>query len=87
LVGALRPAGQRDVALSTARAFATANPRNIQGRLLVADVLMQAKFWDRAIAFDGTIRREQGDRDGVILNNLARARFQRGTRALLAQRS
>jgi tetratricopeptide (TPR) repeat protein len=81
LVGAQRRAGQLDEALSTARAFATANPNNVSGKLLVADVLMQAEKWDRAIDSYEAIRRQQGDKDAVMLNNLAWARYRNGDTA------
>lgn len=78
LVSAQRRAGHVDAALSTARAFATANPHSVAAQLLVADVLMQAKDWGRAIDIYETIRRQQGDKDAVMLNNLAWARYNRG---------
>jgi tetratricopeptide (TPR) repeat protein len=78
LVAAQRRAGQLDAALSTARAFATANPHSTTGALLVADVLMQSENWTRAIDSYEAIRRQQGDRDPVMLNNLAWARYRTG---------
>ena len=81
LVAAQRHAGQLDAALATARAFATANPRSTTGQLLVADVLMQAGNWTRAIDSYEAIRRQQGDDDAVMLNNLAWARYRTGDTA------
>ena len=78
LVAAQRRTGQLDAALSTARAFASANPHSTTGALLVADVLMQAKAWDRATDIYEAIRQQQGDKDAVMLNNLAWARYSSG---------
>jgi len=81
LVAALRRAGRLEDALSTARAFANANPRSTTGQLLVADVLMQSENWTRAIDSYEAIRRQQGDKDAVMLNNLAWARYRTGDTA------
>jgi tetratricopeptide (TPR) repeat protein len=81
LVAAQRRAGQLGDALSTARAFATANPHSTTGQLLVADVLMQSENWTRAIDSYEAIRRQQGDKDAVMINNLAWARYRIGDTA------
>jgi len=81
LVAAQRRAGQLEDALSTARAFANANPHSTTGQLLVADVLMQSQNWTRAIDSYEAIRRQQGDKDALMLNNLAWARYRAGETA------
>ncbi len=81
LVAAQRRAGQLDAALSTARAFASANPHSTTGALLVADVLMQSENWARVIDSYEAIRRQQGDKDPVMINNLAWARYRSGDTA------
>ena len=58
--------------------FLQQNPRSVPAQLLAASRYMQARDWPRAIETYESLRRRLGDRDAVMLNNLAWAYSEQG---------
>ena len=78
LVEALRSAGQADEASRTLAAFLDRHPGNVSAQLRQADFLMNAGRFDRALPILESLRARLGDRDAVVLNNLAWSYFHTG---------
>lgn len=78
LAEALRNSGRADAAGDVLALFLHQNPNNATVRLLVAGRQAEARQWDEAIRSYALVRRQLGDRDGVMLVNLAWAHAERG---------
>jgi cellulose synthase operon protein C len=78
LVKTLVKAGLNGDALRVLDLFISQNPRNIAARVLAADVFLDSKAWPRAIAVMEGLRTQVGDRDAMLLNDLAWAYLETG---------
>jgi tetratricopeptide (TPR) repeat protein len=80
LIDALDRAGDDDAAGSVLDVFLQQTPRSVAGRLLIANRFMAARRWSDAIRVYEDLRRQTGNTDAMMLNNLALAYFERGNR-------
>jgi tetratricopeptide (TPR) repeat protein len=90
MIEALDRSGQGPAAAQVLQLFLRENPRSVSAQLLYATHLLQAKQWAGAIKTYEGLRERLGDRDAVMLNNLAWAYSEQGdyARALpLAQKA
>ncbi|MGE5721102.1 MAG: tetratricopeptide repeat protein [Sphingomonadales bacterium] len=71
LVEALQRSGHDGAAVDVLNLFLGQNPANVPAQLLAAARFMEARRWDDAIRIYEHIRRQIGDSDAVMLNNLA----------------
>jgi tetratricopeptide (TPR) repeat protein len=71
LIDALDRAGNRPAALEALRLFLSQNPRNVSALLLASDYLQRGRDWDASIRILEGLRARMGNRDALILNNLA----------------
>ncbi|MDB5699573.1 MAG: tetratricopeptide repeat protein [Alphaproteobacteria bacterium] len=71
MIEALQYSGQNEAAGKVLTLFLEQNPRNVSALLLVAGGYIEARQWSGAIAIYEDLRRRLGDRDAVMLNNLA----------------
>ncbi|HEX8532717.1 MAG TPA: tetratricopeptide repeat protein [Allosphingosinicella sp.] len=78
MVEALERSGQAPAAAQVLQLFLQQNPRSVPAQLLAANRYLQAGDWANAIRFYEGLRRRLGDRDAVMLNNLAWAYSQQG---------
>ena len=77
LIEALHRSGQATASAQVLHLFLQENPRNVPAQLLAASRFMQASQWDRAIPIYEDLRKRLGDRDAIMLNNLAWAYAER----------
>lgn len=78
MIDALRRAGRADAATQVLSIFLAQNPRSVPARLLAADLAMAGGGWEQATSILESLRRQLGDRDAALLNNLAWAYFESG---------
>ena len=78
MIDALQRAGEADAAAQVLSLFLDQNPRSVPAQLLAAARLMQARHWDAAVDAYERLRRQTGDTDTAMLNNLALAYAQIG---------
>ena len=90
MIEALQRSGQRGAANQVLTLFLEQNPRSVPAQILAANGFLQARQWGEAIKIYESLRKRLGDRDAVMLNNLAWAYSEQGNyaRALpLAQKA
>lgn len=78
LIDALDRGGRRPDAIATLNLFLTQNPRNVAALLLASDYFQAAEQWSDSIRILEGLRARIGNRDALILNNLAWAWFRKG---------
>jgi putative PEP-CTERM system TPR-repeat lipoprotein len=78
MIEALQRSGQPAAAAQVLQLFREQNPRSVLASLLAAAAHLQARDWAQAIAIYEGLRRRLGDRDAVVLNNLAWAYSESG---------
>ena len=78
LIEALERSGQPAASTQVLELFLQQNPRSVSAQLLAANRYLQARQWAAAINLYEGLRRRLGDRDAVMLNNLAWAYSERG---------
>jgi tetratricopeptide (TPR) repeat protein len=78
MIEALERSGQAAAATQVLTLFLQQNPRSVPAQLLAANRFLQAQDWANAIRHYEDLRRRLGDRDAVMLNNLAWAYSQQG---------
>src|SRR3546814_12782987 len=78
LIGALERSGQPTAATDVLNLYLEQNPRSVPAQLMAASRMMEEGRWARAIGLYEGLRRRLGDRDAVMLNNLAWAYSERG---------
>jgi Flp pilus assembly protein TadD len=78
MIEALRRSGQTAAAAQVLQLFREQNPRNVSAALLAAAGHLQARDWPQAIQVYEGLRSRLGDRDAVMLNNLAWAYSESG---------
>jgi tetratricopeptide (TPR) repeat protein len=78
LVEALRNSGDQRGAAQALGLFLQQNPQSVAAQLVAADANLQARRWPEAIALYERVRRQIGDRDATLLNNLAWAYAETG---------
>ncbi len=78
LVRAHSRAGDGAGALRVLDLYLGQNPRSIPARVAAADYFMQTKQWDRAIATLEFVRARTGNRDAIVLGQLAKAHLEVG---------
>jgi tetratricopeptide (TPR) repeat protein len=71
MIEALERSGQAAAATRVLQLFLQQNPRSVPAQLLAANRNLQAGQWAVAIRHYEDVRRRTGDRDAVMLNNLA----------------
>ncbi|MFZ4746006.1 MAG: tetratricopeptide repeat protein [Sphingomonas sp.] len=71
LIDALRRAGDNAAALAVVDLFLKHYPQSVAARLLVSDAALAGRQWDRAGGLLEGLRATLGDRDPILLNNLA----------------
>jgi tetratricopeptide (TPR) repeat protein len=71
LMAALSRSGQPQAADEVLRLFASENPRNLSGQLLLAAQSLASEQWEEAIARYERLRARIGNGDASLLNNLA----------------
>lgn len=81
LVGAYRRAGRDADAMAALNAFAKAKPDSPTPLLIMGDIQLEAGRWQQAVGHYERLRKERGDRDPAMLNNLAWAQLQLGRNA------
>lgn len=77
MIEALERSGQGQAAARVLALFLEQNPRSVPAQLLAATRYMQVGQWSGAIAAYERLRRQIGDSDAVMLNNLAWAYSER----------
>lgn len=77
-IEALERSGQSEAAARVIALFLDQNPRSVAVRLLAAERAVEASDWPLAIAQYEEVRRQTGDSDALMLNNLAWAYAERG---------
>jgi cellulose synthase operon protein C len=84
LVNALQKSGDSIGALRALNLYISQNPRSLSAKILAADYFIQTKQWSRAIAQLESVRERLGNRDVLVLINLAWSYFniQEPSRAL-----
>ncbi len=80
LVRALIKAGKGPDALRVLDLYITQNPRSIAARMLAADYFLANASWERAIPTLEGVRQQVGNRDALLLNNLAWAHLNLGNK-------
>jgi tetratricopeptide (TPR) repeat protein len=78
MIDALDRGGNRAAAMETLRLFLTQNPRNVAALLLASDHFQRVDDWGESIRILEGLRARMGNRDALILNNLAWAWFRSG---------
>lgn len=78
LVRAYGRAGDGVGALKVLDLYLAQNPRSISARVAAADYFIQTGQWDSAIQTLEAVRARIGNRDAIVLNNLANAYLQTG---------
>lgn len=78
MIEALERSGQAEAATQVLQLFLQQNPRSVPARLLAANRYLQARDWPNAIRYYEGLRRRLGDRDAIMLNNLAWAYSEQG---------
>jgi tetratricopeptide (TPR) repeat protein len=78
MIEALERSGQAAWATQVLQLFLQQNPRSVPAQLLAANRYLQAGDWANAIRFYEGLRRRLGDRDAIMLNNLAWAYSEQG---------
>jgi tetratricopeptide (TPR) repeat protein len=78
LVEALERSGKAEAATKVLELFLEENPRSVPAQLLAANAYMRARDWPAAITMYERLRRRLGDRDALMLNNLAWAYAEQG---------
>ncbi len=78
MIEALERSGQAAAATQVLSLFLQQNPRSVPAQLLAANRYLQARDWGNAIRHYEDLRRRLGDRDAVMLNNLAWAYSEAG---------
>ncbi len=78
MIDALDRGGRRADAMTTLRLFLSQNPRNVAALLLASDYFQAAGAWEDSIRILEGLRARMGNRDALILNNLAWAWFRSG---------
>ncbi len=78
LIEALERSGQGAAAARVLDLFLQQNPRSVPAHMLAATAYMRARDWPAAIEVYEGLRRRLGDRDAVMLNNLAWAYSEEG---------
>ncbi len=78
LVRALIKSNKGPDALNALDLYITQNPRSIAARMLAADYFLSNGAWQRAIPVLQGIRQQVGNRDALLLNNLAWAHLNLG---------
>lgn len=78
LIEALERSGQAAAANDVLNLYFEQNPRSVPAQLMAATRMMEKGQWARAIGLYEGLRRRLGDRDAVILNNLAWAYSEQG---------
>jgi Flp pilus assembly protein TadD len=81
LIEALGRSGDRAGASQVLQLFLDQNPRSVPARLLAGHLYLQARDWPSAIRTYEGLRQRLGDRDAVMLNNLAWAYSESGDHA------
>ncbi|PWG02765.1 tetratricopeptide repeat protein [Sphingosinicella humi] len=71
LIEALERSGQAASATEVLNLYLAQNPRSVPAQLLAAGRMMAARQWPDAVRVYEGLRRRLGDRDAVMLNNLA----------------
>jgi cellulose synthase operon protein C len=78
LIEALERSGQAAAATQVLNLYLEQNPRSVPAQRLAAHRMMAAGEWRQAIRFYESLRHRLGDRDALMLNNLAWAYSQLG---------
>jgi putative PEP-CTERM system TPR-repeat lipoprotein len=78
MIEALQRSGQPAPAAQVLQLFRQQNPRSVPAAQLAAALHLQARDWDNAIRIYEGLRSRLGDRDAVMLNNLAWAYSETG---------
>ena len=78
LIEALGRSGRQAEAAQVLQLFLDQNPRSVRAQLLAGHLALQARDWPAAIRTYEGLRRRLGDRDAVMLNNLAWAYAESG---------
>jgi tetratricopeptide (TPR) repeat protein len=78
MIEALQRSGQTAAAAQVLQLFREQNPRSVSAALLAAAGHMQARDWEAAIRVYEGLRSRLGNRDAVMLNNLAWAYSETG---------
>lgn len=78
LIDVLDRGGRRADAMATLHLFLSQNPRNVAALLLASDYFQAAGQWSDSIRILEGLRTRIGNRDALILNNLAWAWFRKG---------
>ena len=78
LYEALQRSGQQAAARQVLQIFLDQNPRSVPALTIAAQLYLQAGDWPRAIRTYEALRSRLGDRDAVMLNNLAWAYSESG---------
>lgn len=78
MIEALQRSGQGDAAGKVLSLFLQQNPNSVAAQLLSASRYLEAGEWSPAIASYERLRRQLGDTDAVMLNNLAWAYSEQG---------
>lgn len=78
LIDALDRGGRHADAMATLHLFLSQNPRNVAALLLASDYFQAAEQWGDSIRILEGLRARMGNRDALILNNLAWAWFRKG---------
>lgn len=78
LIEALQRSGKRAAAAQVLQLFLEQNPRSVPALLLAGNAYLEARDWPAAIRTYEALRRRLGDRDAVMLNNLAWAYSEQG---------
>lgn len=77
-IEALQRSGQGARAAQVLQLFLEQNPRSVPAQFLAGSAYLQARNWPAAIRTYEALRRRLGDRDAVLLNNLAWAYGEQG---------
>jgi tetratricopeptide (TPR) repeat protein len=78
MIEALQRSGQGPAAAKVLNLFLEQNPRSVPAQILAATGFLQARQWGEAIRIYEGLRQRLGDRDAVMLNNLAWAYSEQG---------
>jgi tetratricopeptide (TPR) repeat protein len=78
MIDALERSGQQAGARQVLQLFLHQNPRSVPAQLLAAQTYLQARQWAAAIRIYEALRLRLGDRDALMLNNLAWAYSEQG---------
>ena len=78
MIEALQRSGQQAAASRVLSLFLEQNPRSVPAQLLAAGQMMERGKWADAVRIYEGLRKRLGDRDAVMLNNLAWAYSEQG---------